>query len=133
VDGRNPDDPRDAGSVAVIFGDAAACGGDTAVAAPATATPARNFRRSTFMGEFLRATLTSPSIEATGRREPMLFPRRTRYQGLQCPRAPREIARQTPSGGAKPAAILWHIIAAAQPGDFFPAALLERLGQSRLG
>jgi len=35
----------------------------TAVAAPATATPARNFRRSTFIREFLRATLTSPSIE----------------------------------------------------------------------
>jgi hypothetical protein len=37
--------------------------GATAVAAPATATPARNFRRSTFIREFLRATLTSPSIE----------------------------------------------------------------------
>jgi len=46
ADGRNPDGRR--------WGVGAAIGvfcGVTAVAAPATATPARNFRRSTLIGE----------------------------------------------------------------------------------
>jgi AcrR family transcriptional regulator len=40
----------------------------------------------------------------------------------------REIARQTPPGRAQPAMVFRHVIAAAQPGDLLPTALLERPG-----